>query len=166
MLKHRLKSNSGWWRIEPDGTLRVYLNGSERLPDWVRNFQTCRRKVRGVRVNRVDRREALATIRELRGEIDRAERVIVGGHSRGASEASIMAFELGCESVLFAPKRTGCKRFVQSVDYIGFRHRGDFVPFLPPWNAGFKVQVFGPWRPVWISHEPREYQKRMEQYGF
>jgi hypothetical protein len=161
----RLRSNSGRWALAEDGHLFVYLNGSERLSDWVRNFQT-RRKLRGgAWVNRVDHREALATIRELRVMIESADKVTVAGHSRGAAEAACMAWELGCRAILLAPKRTGCRDFVGELDYIAYRHRGDIVPYMPPWYAGFKCIVFGRFRWLWEAHEPREYDEIAKKWG-
>ena len=166
----RLKSNSGRWAMEA-GTLRVYLNGSENYSDWVRNFAVGRRQTPQGYVNRVDHREALATIRELRAQIAEADSVIVAGHSRGASEALAMAQEIRAKgkrvsALLFAPKRTGCRDYTDESLYIAYRHRGDWVPFLPPWYAGYKNIVFGQFKLIWIAHEPREYYDRIKQNGF
>jgi acetyl esterase/lipase len=153
-----------------DGVLYVYLDGSVNYSDWVRNFAVGRRNTPQGYVNKVDHREALATIRELRPAIEVCRRVVVGGHSRGGSEAYSMAVELRASGrpttcFLFAPKRTGCRDY-QGGEYLAYRHRGDWVPFLPFWYAKWHLTTFGIWRPVWASHEPREYGQKITAAGF
>jgi pimeloyl-ACP methyl ester carboxylesterase len=165
----QLQSNRGRWRIQ-DGALFIYLEGSVTYSDWVRNFMVGRRRTAQGYVNRVDHREALATIREMRQPLQVVKSVQVAGHSRGAAEAYAMAQELRAAGhcvrcVLFAPKRTGCREY-QDSEYLAYRRRGDWVPFLPPWYAGWRCIVFGSWLPLWKAHEPREYQELIRGHGF
>lgn len=169
MTWQALRDNHGRWRMV-DATLYVYLEGSVGYSDWVRNFAVGRRKTPKGYVNRVDHREAIATIRELRPVLEICKRVVVGGHSRGAAEAFCMARELRAQGrsvtcFLFAPKRTGCSDY-QDDHYLGYRHRGDWVPLLPFWYAPWTLATFGTWAPVWVSHEPKEYAMKILQAGF
>lgn len=169
MTWQALRVNRGRWRLV-DGVLYVYLDGSVNYSDWSRNFAVGRRRTPQGYVNRVDHREAISTIRELRGPLEITRRIVVGGHSRGGSEAYAMAQELRSAGrpvtcFLFASKRTGCKEY-QSGEYMGYRHSGDWVPFLPPWYAKWHLHTFGTWAPVWVSHEPREYREKITAAGF
>lgn len=169
MRWHSLKSNRGRWRVQ-DGRLYLYLEGSVGYSDWVRNFAVGRRRTAQGYVNRVDHREALATIREIRHVLEVVKSIHVGGHSRGGSEAWALTQELRAAGhkvtcILYAPKRTGCRDY-QAGEYLAYRHRGDWVPMLPPWYAGWTCVLIGQWMPIWRAHEPREYMDMIQGHGF
>lgn len=90
-----------------------------------------------VRVNRIDRKEALEVVRTLVSIVgDRA--VWVRGHSRGAAIAANVVWELNkrgieCVGFGYGSKKTGNREFVESLEdrFLAFRNRGDWVPFVP-----------------------------------
>lgn len=146
------------WRIKGDGTV-VEIFGSNDLRDWLFNFMTGRTIGSNVRVNRWDRYEALIVLRAIRGLPIRS----VVGFSRGGAIAQIVAYELGRNRAsmpfltLFGSKRTGNRQFVKWLYRVthpfAIRHRGDWVPMLPPWYADVRHTLsHKPWRPIWKAH--------------
>lgn len=63
----------------------------------------------------------------------------------------------------------GGKRPLKSCEkvVINYRHRGDFVPFLPFWRKIYRHEMkIGKWMPFWKAHGPSTYYEAMETYGF
>jgi hypothetical protein len=146
------------WRLK-DSDRVLQIIGSNDARDWLFNFMTGRTIGDNERVNRWDRYEALVVLRAIRGlDINMIE-----GHSRGGAIAQIIARELYRRDgkrrflAIYGSKRAGNRRFVDAVyracHVLALRHRGDWIPFLPPWYAGIKHGLtHKPWRPVWIAH--------------
>jgi hypothetical protein len=146
------------WLLKQGGQV-LQIIGSNDAQDWLFNFMTGRTIGDNERVNRWDRYEALVVLRAIRG----LKPSIVEGHSRGGAIAQIIARELfkrdGLKRwlSLYASKRAGNRRFVDAVHrashVLALRHRGDWIPLLPPWYAGIKHGLtYKPWRPIWIAH--------------
>jgi hypothetical protein len=146
------------WRLK-DGDRVLQIIGSNDARDWMFNFMTGRTIGDNERVNRWDRYEALIVLRAIRG----LNVLIVQGHSRGGAIAQIVARELHRRDgkhrwlSLYGSKRAGNRRFVKALHrttvLFALRHRGDWIPLLPPWYAGVKHALTEkPWRPVWIAH--------------
>jgi hypothetical protein len=145
------------WRVK--GTHVLQIIGSNDARDWLFNFMTGRTIGDNERVNRWDRYEALIVLRAIRGRDIR----MVEGHSRGGAIAQIVARELHRRDgkrrflSIYGSKRVGNRRFVDAVQrtchVLALRHRGDWIPLLPPWYARLDhALTHKPWRPVWIAH--------------
>jgi len=153
-----------WEEVRREADIPVIrIHGSNDMKDWVYNFLTGRTIGGNVRVNRWDRYEALIVLRQLRAKYGREQRYIIIGHSRGGAIAQIVTWELGRRCVvmrIYGSKRTGNKAFVRQVTEccIAYRHRGDWVPWLPPWYARLPNIVFGPWLPLGKAHDYNSYK--------
>lgn len=147
-----------------DGVLLITLPGTDSWTDMIANLRIGRRKVYGCRVNKLDRAEALFVIRKLRREISEAREIQIYGHSRGGAIALQIWWELFGNHVLdvtvTAAKTTGNRRFCKEASkrVKAYRHRGDIIPFLPPWQRNIKHMVFGRWQPFWLAHRVRNYR--------
>ncbi|MFW6313502.1 MAG: lipase family protein [Spirochaetota bacterium] len=160
------------------GYLEIKVLGSNDVQDWVRNFQTFRSLAHGARANRVDRKEALEVIRELRRTIDAFDIITIEGHSRGGAIAQQIAFEIANRGIrhgrrsprlllfVYGSKRTGDRGFVRFLTTFAhcqcYRNRGDWIPLLPPWYASVPTTVEGRWQPVWIAHANYSYARHVE----
>jgi hypothetical protein len=141
----------------------IRIHGSDDFQDWLWNFRTMRTIGSNLRVNRMDRKEALQALRLLRPTIAAAKRIKLIGHSRGAAIALIMQYELRRTlpsykvhmAHLYGGKRVGNQRFMDAVDgtYYHLRNRGDWIPFLPPWYAPYAtLTTTRPWQGLLIAH--------------
>lgn len=137
------------------------------VSDVIRNLLDRKRTVYGARLYRADRAAALAAIREYRTELTLARYVVLEGHSLGGAIAIQTGFELlygwGLRYVIVrvtAPKPTGSRELVAKVrDYsIGYRHRGDVIPLLPPWTPNIPLVLFGRETWPWKAHAVRSYR--------
>jgi len=146
------------WLYE-EGDLVCFVGGSDHWVDWLHHFlpgSAQREAVCGLLL--------AATLRPMIKEA-----VFIGGHSLGGSVASLVGqiFEDEGEEVYtfaFGGKRPlkGCEKVA-----INYRHRGDFVPFLPFWRKRYRHEMkIGKWMPFWKAHGPSTYYEAMETYGF
>lgn len=168
-------------KLDPDykatltnGRLTIDIPGTDSWTDMLNNVRIGRRKVHGCRVNRLDRAEALAIIRALREKIAQAKEIRIYGHSRGGAIALQVFWELlnwrGPNQapwiVVTAAKPTGDRKFKSQLRWWlrmevlkAYRHCGDIIPFLPPWQPNIKHSVFGNWQPFWKAHAVRNYRE-------
>jgi len=138
----------------------ILVIGSNDYGDWKRNLQFRSRDLGdGVHVNRVDRKEALKLIRQVRHLL--TDTMIVRGHSRGGAIAQQAAWELrrlnySVKLMLYGSKRTGNQAFVDKLlatgSTVSIRHKGDWVPYLPPWRSHLPWVVVGEWTWPWRAH--------------
>jgi hypothetical protein len=147
-----------------DSHLLIYLSGSGPISerpiasnDWVRtNFFAI--PLIGVHAG-----YAVAAIRVahyLRGEIESARRVTVGGYSLGGAAAEVLGAAIGFRGTKTvarniggpAPWRRGFHRWASHAADITWYSAGtDIIPFMPPWNrhAGIHVRIkTGVWNPI------------------
>lgn len=154
-----------------------YINGTDHPGDWKNNFSVWGRTEieNGVKVNTKDLREAQWVVEYItsRFDMERLTHLTLSGHSRGASIASIVLWKIDKQfphiqlnGILFAPKRTGNLAFVRAVSpyCVGYRHKGDIVPFLPTWPRyrNVELNVFGEWK--LFAHPVRYYRTWYDKY--
>ncbi len=77
----------------------------------------------------------------------------IHGLSIGGCIAQIAATINGARCTTYGTKRAPRGYACTGVHY---RHRGDPVPWLPPWRPGVKLRVIGRWAPIWIAHAYKE----------
>lgn len=161
------------WRVKIEhGVYWVWIPGTDHPDDVAHHLQTGWVWAHdGVRILRADYALAREVVDELHLSGD--ESVIVGGHSWGGAVAALIVWILLRRGVdvrgfLYAPKRAGNRAFVDEIaPYItAYRHRGDWIPYLPPWYARFTMRVFGRWTWPWKAHMPDRYADVMEKDGF
>lgn len=168
----------GRWYSPSPHRATFYIHGTNHREDWKSNFRTLgRARVRdGIKINKKDLREAQWVVELIRSKLDmnQLEILKLGGHSRGGAIASIVAWKIkeqfphvSLQAILLAPKRTGNKEFVESIEPYtkAYRHRGDFVPFLPLWPRYRMVSLktFGKF--CLLSHARKSYVRFMDKYG-
>jgi hypothetical protein len=138
--------------LDTPDTLYVFCTGSIGRGDWIRNMRTRRVDYGGHRVNEADFSEAVAVLLEIEGKIGTRE-IVIGGFSRGGAVAAILHLLLaeeygtGAQLKLWAPKRSG-------LPVIGRAHRGDMVPYLPPWYP--RIDLLTEDEPItwpWAAHK-------------
>lgn len=148
-----------WW--DRDGFRFLWVNATDHPNDWKRHFQV------GVAMFEIEGARRIVEI-VSQGILKGFEGGFrVGGHSWGgalAETASVMlqdkGFRVSCESF-------GGKRAVWPFQAcVRWRHRGDFVPWLPPWRKGFRQKVFGRFEVFWKAHREDRYRELMEKGGF
>jgi pimeloyl-ACP methyl ester carboxylesterase len=161
-----------WEEVRREAGIPVIrIHGSNDMKDWVYNFLTGRTIGSNIRVNKWDRYEALIVLRQLRTKYGRERLYHIFGHSRGGAIAQIVAYELGFRCVImrvYGSKRAGNRRFVEAVFRPGdacYRHRGDWVPWLPPWYARLPNIVFGQWLPLGKAHDYNSYKGQRAIWG-
>ncbi len=159
---------SDWKKIDlwPDGPAGVearyrvqggvcycFIRGSDHWADWLHHI-----------LPGAYGREVLAGILVAKKLMDiHCDQYVIGGHSLGGVIAIICADTLGKHVKLFT---FGTKRDKIKVNTgTHYRHRGDIVPFLPPWMPKIECEVFGEWMPFWKAHEPKQYYELMEKVG-
>lgn len=136
---------------EPDHLI-VHIIGTNHGMDWKRNFQLRMVRYDGMRINRHDLYEGQWTMEYIANHYDlsKIRKITVGGHSRGGATAQVVTMKIlkqypsiDVECILLAPKRAGNSAFYRRiVDHVkSFKHRGDFVPLLPPY-----IPIFFPYR--------------------
>jgi hypothetical protein len=146
------------WK-DKDDKRYLYIDGSDHWIDWAHHF------LPGAQRREIAAAYKLASI--LIKEPGAAE-FVVGGHSLGGAIATAVtcildAALLPVTGYAFGGKRPP-KRY--NADVTCYRHRGDLVPFLPPWRPRYaKVIEIGPRKPFWAAHEPREYFPEMLRAG-
>lgn len=139
-----------------DGVL--YIRGSDHMHDWLHHV-----------IPGAKRREEQAAI-ELHNYIVRHELPVhtVAGHSLGGPIALKLSylFRANYTTVrcfLYGPKRAPKSWHTPATVY---RHRGDIVPFLPPWRRRYQnTELIGNRLPLWKAHGPNTYWDRMEADG-
>lgn len=133
-------------------TLYVFCTGSIGRGDWIRNIRTRRVDYAGHKLNEQDFIEAVEVLMKIEGEID-DRAVVIGGFSRGGAVGAILHLMLaeehgiGAQLKLWAPKRSG-------IPVIGRAHRGDVVPYLPPWYP--RIDLLTDDEPLswsWVAHK-------------
>ena len=146
------------WRVE-NGDLYCFIGGSDHWVDWIHHFLPGSK-----------RRELMCGMRlarALRPKIK--ESVFIGGHSVGGVVASLVARMFEDEGEEVYAITFGGKRPLEGTEdaVISYRHRGDIVPFFPPWRKRYKHEMrIGKWMPFWKAHGPATYYEAMEIYGF
>lgn len=161
------------WRFSIVGrTAWVYIPGTDHADD-ARHHLRLRLTgpAPGVWVIAAD----LALAREIFHEIRDAgvTSALIAGHSWGGAIAALVVWLLNRAGVeaygtLYAPKRVGNRRFVRQIEdavdvYV---HRGDLVPLMPPWLAGYPRELIGRWRWPWDAHQPHSYYEQMVEDGY
>ena len=141
-----------------DGTLYIWCAGTHGWSQWAHNVDTRTMRYAGRRVNTRDYAEASYIIVELAssGTIHRAKEIVTCGFSRGGAAAQILAlmidsgFRVRTQLHLFASKRTMTR--VSDIETEANRaHRGDPVPYLPPWPyrlppVDWQRKITWPWK--------------------
>ncbi len=144
------------YRIEGD-TLYCFVLGSNHPMDWLHHI------IPGAAKRELEAGRNI--MRELHDVIG-VRRLVIGGHSLGAAVAvvvgSLMSYYCPVEVCVFGGKRTA---WAETVPYAAYRHKGDIVPFFPPWRPKYENAVFGKWRPPWKAHGPQTYHKKMKEKG-
>lgn len=126
----------------------LWIGGSNHWTHWLHHVLPGARRREidcGVEIADLARREQISDIRGL---------------SVGGCIAQIAAtlVEGGiCET--YGTKRAPKDYYPEAIHY---RHRGDFVPFLPPWRPRVFTTVIGDWKPFWIAHHPNSYRRIVE----
>lgn len=132
--------------------LVVHIIGTNHGMDWKRNFQLRMVRYDGMRINRHDLYEGQWVVEYIKNHYDLStiRKITVGGHSRGGATAQVVTAKLlkqhpyiEVECILLAAKRAGNKALIRRIqDCVkAFKHRGDFVPLLPPC-----IPIFYPYR--------------------
>ena len=80
----------------------------------------------------------------------------IRGLSVGGCIAQIAAMIIGGRCTTYGTKRAPAGYEVAGTHY---RHRGDIVPFLPPWRPRIACTTIGVWRPLWVAHNPKSYRE-------
>ena len=83
----------------------------------------------------------------------------IRGISVGGCIAQIVASILRCKCITYGSKRAPRVYAGAGTHY---RHRGDIVPFLPPWRPRMHCVLVGEWRPLWIAHKPSSYWEALQ----
>lgn len=160
-----------WRYTENEHTTVVWIPGTDHRDDWkhhgkIRLFQAAD----GIWVTRADLELARDIVRVVESI---GKPVRIGGHSWGGAITALVTWILRrrgglCYGFLFGTKRAGNDRFVESVKLwiTSYRTRGDIVPFLPPWLAGFPTTVVGRIDWPWRAHQPSSYRQVIEESGF
>ena len=138
---------------EVDGTLYVWVAGSEHPSHWLHHF------LPGAR-----RREIRAG-KELALKLWQwwlSKPIVIGGHSVGGCIAEIAASILRAPCYTYGGKRAPRRYRINAIRY---RRRGDIVAFLPPWRPANRHILIGKWAPFWRSHLPKEYYAKAREVG-
>lgn len=150
------------WRRDGE-TVYCYIYGSDHVLDWLHHF------LPGAKTREIKAGNKLA---EKLMHILKGASLHIGGHSLGGSIACIVADLVYSNSggatkahlFTFGAKRCPWKYIPFGTHY---HHRGDMVPFLPPWRPAYKlIQVFGKWNFPWKAHGPATYYDAMSMHGF
>lgn len=147
----------------PGKTLHVYIPGTNHILDWIHHFMP----------GQVERENDAAWLlyRRLNPYITH-EKVTILGHSLGAAVAcALWNLMYKSDSILVI---CGGKRYWKSLPRASilafihiFRHKGDIIPFLPPWRPAYlkrDEKVFGKWTFPWKAHF--KYRDIYDKYGF
>lgn len=137
----------------------LYIGGSDHWWDWLHHF-----------LPGAKRRE-VAAARTLVDKVfdENTVQFIVGGHSLGGCIAQIVATHLQNQHKIVFCYTYGGKRPPVGHGYEyseNCRHRGDIVPYLPPWryaNRRFEVTI-GRWTWPWLAHSPKMYYEMMRYH--
>jgi hypothetical protein len=128
------------------------------MSEWAKNLNAMTTKQYGTRVKTGDWVEAVMIADEIQPMIGDRE-VIIGGFSRGGGIAQVLALELTERGIvwvyayLFAPKRSTGRNAKRSYVFAATAHRGDIVPYLPPWLGGPPMTWFGRFTWFWKAHD-------------
>lgn len=141
-----------------ENILYLYVYGSDHKDDWVHHV------LPGGVKREADAAEEIADLIQTSDCIH----YVITGHSLGGLVAVMVAqilrekaFPVTCYA--YGPKRVPKKYHAPCVVY---RHRGDIVPFLPPWRPNYEnVKKIGKWLPPWMAHGPSTYWNQMEKDG-
>lgn len=145
------------WRVE-DGDVYCFIGGSDHWVDWLHHF------LPGSEEREIICAAWIETV--IRGK---GKAYFIGGHSVGGAIASVIGDMLRYEGCEVYTRSFGGKRPIKGTEdvAINYRHRGDIVPFLPPWRPAYKMQpVIERWLPFWKAHGPSTYYEAMEECGF
>lgn len=147
----------GRWAKVSESEAIFYIYGTNSKDDWRSNFDIRRVKLKdGSRINAMDYAESQWMVEYIasRMNIKNVKKLTIVGHSRGGALAQVTAYRLlkkysyiDTKCVLFGSKRAGNHSFVKTIEPItdSYRHRGDYIPLLPPWPwyKNVKHVVFG-----------------------
>jgi len=88
--------------------------------------------------------------------------VVISGHSWGGCIAAMVATILVIPCYIYGGKRSPRKGLTRYYATRAYRHRGDIVPFLPPWRPRYTDEVvFGIWGWPWEAHGLSSYREVM-----
>lgn len=126
----------------------VYVGGSDHWMHWLHHV------LPGARRREIQAGHDVAVIAEVHGI------TAFWGHSIGGCIAQIAASLTPDASV----RTYGTKRAPRGYTHQGehYRHRGDFVPWLPPWRPRVACEYVGDYLPIWVAHHPRTYRELLE----
>ncbi len=126
----------------------IWIGGSNHWLHWLHHIipGAKRREIDcGIEIANLAIREAIGDIRGL---------------SIGGCIAQIAATVMLSKVMMILPSVTtyGTKRAPRGYAFAGlhYRHRGDPVPWLPPWRPSVQCIVIGKWEPIWIAHAYKE----------
>ena len=144
--------------LRRDRTLYVWLSGTTGHAEWARNLDVRTMLVYNRRVKTELWREALDVALEVTPMLDGVKEILVAGFSRGGGLAPVVALELIARQIdaaitvqLWAPKRALSDVTGVPIAHC-FAHRGDIVPYLPPWYGRLPVEWFGRCDWFWKAH--------------
>lgn len=165
------RSGMEWRFAITDEMFWVYIPGTDHPDDWRHHLKIgLVQAANGVWVTRADLALAAEVVRAV---IESGVPANIGGHSWGGAIAALAVWMLrrrGWEvgGVVYGAKRAGNAAFVQDVrrHIVAYKHRGDPVLFLPPWQKALPYHVIGSWMWPWKAHGPDTYYKQMERDGF
>lgn len=133
----------------------IWCDGTGTGREWLANFdpRMVRRRVWMHERKRWYCRSSWLQAREVLNALPydllHGRRIMVAGFSRGGAVAACLRLMLGAKvHTLFAPKRY---RLGKAAD-LAIHYRGDIVPYLPPWMAGYRLDKKGSWQPFWRAH--------------
>ena len=150
------------------GTVYVWVAGSNDAEDWRGNLNPAPIDLEdGAKVGWRDNQEASLILSRIVEEIGVKSigAVTICGFSRGGAIAQILAYDMAdiadTALLLFASKRAGNRRFCQLLRdkkrlkvISAVKHRGDLIPFLPPWPLyrNVKHSLAGKLTWPWTAH--------------
>jgi hypothetical protein len=151
------------WRRDGD-TVYCFIGGSDHWIDWLHHV------IPGAWKRELWAAQKIADIiADKNGLHNKSDgiKIVIGGHSLGGAIACIVAefllheywtiYEL--DLYTYGAKRLRWKTTAKGEHY---RHRGDIVPYLPPWMPKYQdVKPYGSWMPFWKAHGPRTYYDLM-----
>lgn len=138
-----------------NGRRVLYIYGSDHPNDWKHHVTPGARQREEIAAHK------LALLTE--GQVD-----AIAGHSMGGGIARMVAAIHRAANHRVALYVYGGKRAPRGYETHGdfYRHRGDIVPWLPPWRPRYRnTMKIGRWTWPWIAHKPRSYAQQMKRDG-
>lgn len=137
----------------------VWIHGSDHWRDWLHHV------LPGAKRREIEAAEAIVKAVYT----PKVNRWVIGGHSLGGCVAGMVAvllMEKGLyvECYTFGGKRVPW-RWVD-IATTHYRHRGDLVPFFPPWRTPHAEEtLIGNWAWPWKAHGPETYDAVRRKHG-